>query len=103
MAGKPTSVTPTLDVSWYHNEMQLDNSIVGLSIIEDEVSGGAQKTSTLTVTSATTISSGDYSCIASVSIPESNTVTSNQSASVTIRGKYISATYSTSDIVFILL
>lgn len=67
--------------------MQLDNSIAGISILEEEASGGAERTSTLTVNSATTATSGVYTCIASVSVPESNTVTSNQSAIVTIRGQ----------------
>ena len=89
MATKPSSVIPTLDLSWYHNEMQLDNSIVGTSITEDETGGGAEKLTTLTVTSASSISSGLYSCVATVSVPESSTVTSNQTAVVTIRGIYI--------------
>ncbi len=85
-ARKPSSIIPALDLSWYHNEMQLDNSIAGIFILEEEVSGGAERSSTLTVSSATTASSGVYTCIASVSVPESNTVMSNQSATVTIRG-----------------
>ena len=88
MARKPGSILPALDLSWYHNEMQLDNSIAGISISVEEVSRGAEKSSTLTVNSATTVSSGVYTCIASVSVPESNTVMSNQSATVTIRGQY---------------
>lgn len=85
-ARKPTTVTPSLDLSWYHNEVQLDNSVAGVSIAEEESSNGAQKSSMLTVTSANAMKSGVYTCIASVSIPESNTVTSNQSSNVTIRG-----------------
>ena len=91
-ARKPSSITPALGLTWYHNEMQLDNSVAGISILEEEVSGGAERSSTLTVTSAHTISSGVYTCISSVGIPESNTVTSNQSAAVTIRGMYASFT-----------
>ena len=86
-ATKPSSIVPALDLSWYHNEMQLDNSIAGISILEDEARGGAERSSTVTVNSATTASSGVYTCIASVSVPESNTVTSNQSVTVTIRGQ----------------
>ena len=86
---KPNSVTPSLDVSWYHSGMQLDSTIPGISITEEEASGGAEISNTLTVTSARTINSGEYLCVASISIPESNTVTSNQSAIVNIRGKYI--------------
>ena len=88
-ARKPSSIVPALDLSWYHNEMQLDNSIIGISILEEEGSGGAERSSMLMVSSATTTNSGVYTCIASVSVPESNTVTSNQSATVTIRGQYI--------------
>lgn len=87
-ARKPSSIVPALDLSWYHNEMQLDNSITGVSILEEEASGGAERSSTLIVDSATTASSGVYICTASISVPESNTVTSNQSATVTIRGQY---------------
>ena len=83
---KPSSIVPALDLSWYHNEIQLDNSIAGISILEEEAGSGAERSSILTVNSATTASSGVYTCIASVSVPESNTVTSNQSATVTIRG-----------------
>ena len=85
-ARKPTTITPSLDLSWYHNEVQLDNSVAGVSITEEESSSGAQKSSMLTVTSANAVNSGVYMCSASVSIPESNTVTSNQSSCVTIRG-----------------
>ena len=85
-AMKPSSVTPSLDVSWYHSGMQLDSTIVGISITEEEGSGGAEISNTLTVTSARTVNSGEYLCVASISIPDSNTVTSNQSATVDIRG-----------------
>ena len=88
IATKPSSITPALDISWYHNEMQLDNSIPGISILEEEFSGGAERSSTLIVTSARTISSGVYACIASVSVPESNTVTGDQNVTVTIRGMF---------------
>ena len=85
-ANKPSGVSPSMELYWYHNEDVLDNSRPGVSIHEQEVMGGKEKSSVLTIVSASTINSGDYTCVAVIDIPESNRVTSNQSASVTIQG-----------------
>ena len=85
-AVKPSSVTPSLDISWYHDGMQLDSTVAGISITEVEANGGAEISSTLTVTSARSLNSGEYLCLASVSVPESTMVTTNQSATANIRG-----------------
>lgn len=85
-ANKPSGVSPSMELYWYHNEDVLDNSRPEISIREQEVMGGMEKSSVLTIVSASTITSGDYTCVAVIDIPESNRVTSNQSASVTIQG-----------------
>ena len=87
-AAKPSNVIPPLQLSWYRDEVQVDDSISGITVIEDEISGGAEKYSVLTVTSARTFHSGLYTCSATVSIPDSNAVIANQTAIITITGKY---------------
>lgn len=85
-ASKPSNIVPSLQVSWYHNNLQLDNSIQGVDISEEEVNGGAEKTSALTVTSARVLNSGAYKCRVAISIPESDEVAAEQTAIVNITG-----------------
>ena len=85
-ASKPSSISPSIELFWYHNEELLDSSHPEISIHEQEMMGGVEKSSVLTITSASSIDSGDYMCVAVIDIPESNRVTSNQSATITIQG-----------------
>jgi hypothetical protein len=85
-AMKPSAVVPPLQLNWYHHGVQLDSSVSGVNILEEEVSNGTEKSSVLNITSARVFSSGLYTCSVAVSIPESNTVTTNQSATITISG-----------------
>jgi hypothetical protein len=86
-ANKPSNISPSLELFWYHDEELLDSSHPKISIYEREVMmGGVEKSSVLTITSASNINSGDYICVAVIDIPESNRVTSNHSATVTIQG-----------------
>ncbi len=88
-ANKPSNISPSLELFWYHDEELLDSSHPKISIYEQEVvTGGVEKFSVLTITSASNINSGDYTCVAVIDIPESNRVTSNHSATVTIQGTY---------------
>ena len=86
MANKPSNISPSLELFWYHDEELLDSNLPKISIYEEEVMGGVEKSSVLTITSASSINSGDYMCVAVIDIPESNQVTSNHSAIVTIQG-----------------
>ena len=86
MANKPSNISPSLELFWYHDEELLDSNLPRISIYEEEVMGGVEKSSVLTITSASSINSGDYMCVAVIDIPESNRVTSNHSAIVTIQG-----------------
>ncbi len=85
-ATKPENIVPSLQLNWYHNGVQMDDSVSGVTIQEEEVNGGVEKSSELTVTSASVLSSGMYTCSAIVSIPDSTPVMSNQTATVTITG-----------------
>lgn len=86
IAAKPNRIVPSLQLNWYHNGVQMDDSISGVSIQVEEVNGGLEKTSELTVTSASMLSSGVYTCSAVVSVPDSTAVMYNQTATVTIIG-----------------
>ena len=86
IANKPSSVSPSIELFWYHYEELLDSSRLEISIHEQEVMGGMGKSSMLTMMATGNINSGDYTCVAVIDIPESNRVTSNQSATVTIQG-----------------
>ena len=83
----PQSVVPALGLNWYHNNTQLDASVDQISISGEERRNGAEISSTLSVVSAQTGNSGDYTCVAGVTIAESTTVQANQTGTVTIRGK----------------
>ena len=86
IAVKPSRVIPSLQLSWYHNGMQLDNSISGIDITEEDMNNGMEKSSVLNVTSATVQRTGSYMCSLMLSIPESSILTTNQTATVTIAG-----------------
>ena len=81
------SVVPALELNWYHNNTQLDASVDQISISGEERRNGAEISSTLSIVAAQTGNSGDYTCVAGVTIPESTTVQANQTGTVTIRGK----------------
>ena len=83
----PQSVVPALELNWYHNNTQLDASVDQISISGEERRNGAEISSTLSIVSAQTGNSGDYTCVAGVTIPESTTVQANQTGTVNIRGK----------------
>ena len=85
-ARKPASIIPSLQLSWYHDGTQLDDSVSSISIREENANGGSEKTSVLSITSASILNSGVYTCSAEVSIPDSNTVRANQTATITITG-----------------
>ena len=93
-ASKPGSISPSLELFWYHNKELLDSSRPEVSIYEQEMMRGVEKSSVLTITSASSIDSGDYTCVAMIDIPESNRVTSNQSATITIQGSNMILYYS---------
>lgn len=101
-ANKPSGVSPSIELYWYHDEELLDNSRSEIFIHEQVVMGGMEKSSVLTITSASTINSGDYTCVAVIEIPESNRVTSNQSASVTIQGNTTDYLDSIYDLIYFL-
>ena len=85
MATKPTEVIPNISLTWFHNGTQLDSSVLGVSISEDESSNGAMNQ--LSVDADDSSDSGSYSCQASLTIPESDTVESSQASIITIIGK----------------
>ena len=85
-ATKPDNIIPSLQLSWYHDGVQLDDSISSVTIREENVNSGMAKSNVLSVTSAGVLNSGLYTCSAEVSIPESSTVMMNQTATVTITG-----------------
>ena len=85
-ANKPSIVSPPIELNWYYDDVLLDSSRPGTSIVELETEGGAEKSSMLTITDAHTVNSGRYTCVAVIDVPESNRITSNQSATVTIQG-----------------
>ncbi len=85
-ATKPSRIIPSLQLNWYHDGTELDDSVSGITILEQDANNGMQKSSVVTVTSARVFNSGMYTCSAAVSIPESNTVMMSQVASATITG-----------------
>lgn len=85
-ASKPVSIIPSLQLSWYHNDMQLDNSIQGINISEEDVNNDMGKTSSLTVNFAQVPNSGSYKCSVAISVPESYEVIADQTATVEITG-----------------
>lgn len=82
---KPSNVILPLLLSWHHNGVQLDSSILGITISEEEVDNTV-KSSVLHVTFARVLNSGSYTCSASVSIPESRVITTNAITTVEITG-----------------
>ena len=96
MATKPTEVIPNISLTWFHNGTQLDTSVLGVSISEDESSSGAMKSSQLSVDADDPSDSGSYSCQASLAIPESDTVESSQASLITIIGNTMVHTLSLS-------
>ena len=89
-ATKPSNVIPSIQLSWYHSGVQLDDSVSGITIQEQEINGGMERSSQLYIISASVLSSGMYICSAAVSIPESETVMTNQTTAVIITGMHIS-------------
>ena len=85
-AVKPSLVIPPLQLSWYHDGMQLDDSVSGVTIQEEDVNNGMEKSSVLNITSARVVNAGLYTCSVVVSIPESTAVRTNQTATITISG-----------------
>ena len=68
--------------------MQLDNSILSLAIVDLEEANGAERSSTLSISSANSMDSGDYICVVVVTIPDSYNLEERQTSTVTIRGTY---------------
>ena len=85
-ASKPSEVIPELELLWYNNQTQLLDSNIGVSISE-EGSGGTQKSSALSVSSASSSSSGTYLCIAKITVDESSTIEAMATAVIVIKGK----------------
>ncbi len=85
-AMKPSGIIPALQLSWYHGDMQLDDSLPHITISEEETNEGMEKSSVLNITSARVLSSGSYTCSATVSIPESTAALTNRTATVLITG-----------------
>lgn len=83
---KPALVVPQLEISWTQNGMPLDNSIMGVSISEETISSSVTS-STVRLDSARVVDSGTYACEASLSIPDSGVVSTNDTASILISGK----------------
>lgn len=89
-ASKPSNIIPSLQLSWHHHGTQLDNSISNTNniIFEEEVNDGMGKRSHLSINNARVLNSGSYICMVTVSVPESDDVTTQQAATVTITGIY---------------
>ena len=85
-ATKPAEVIPSILLTWFHNDTQLDASELGVSISEDESSNSAVTLSQLSFAADNSSDSGSFSCQASISIPESGTVESSQTSIITIIG-----------------
>lgn len=85
-AMKPALVVPQLQISWTRNGMPLDNSIVGVSISEETLSSSVTS-STVQLGAARVIDSGTYTCEASLNIPDSDVVSTNDTASIVISGR----------------
>ena len=66
--------------------MQVDNSTNGVRIAEEGVSS-EQKTSILSIAQATSLKSGNYSCVVVLSIPDSSAVQGVRNSTVIIRGE----------------
>lgn len=84
-ATKPVEVTPALELAWYHNGTQLDNSFAGVLI--SEIERNAEVSSELSIVGASAVASGSYVCSVIIAVPESNMVQETQESVVTIRGK----------------
>ena len=87
IASKPSGVSPSLDITWLQAGLQVDNSTNGVRIAEEEGVSSERKTSILSITQATSLKSGNYSCIVVLSIPDSSPVQSVRNSTVTIRGE----------------
>lgn len=87
-ATKPALVVPQLQLSWSRNSMPLDNSIMGVSISEENINSSATS-STIRLDAARVVDSGTYTCEASISIPDSNVVSTNDTASIVISGNLV--------------
>ena len=87
IASKPSGISPSLDITWLQTGLQVDNSTNGVRIAEEEGVSSEQKTSILSITQATSLKSGNYSCVVILSIPDSNPVQSVRNSTVTIRGE----------------
>ena len=83
---KPVTVIPPLQLSWSHDGERLDNSVMGV-MIRQETINSTDISSTITLSSARVVDSGMYTCDASISIPDSDTVSTNETANVIISGK----------------
>lgn len=84
-ATKSSSIIPALQLSWYHDGLQLDGTVSDVTILQ-EVRSGMEKSSTLSIASARVMNSGLYTCNVVVSIPESQDVSADHTANVTITG-----------------
>ncbi|XP_019853966.1 PREDICTED: neural cell adhesion molecule L1-like [Amphimedon queenslandica] len=84
-ATKPTIVIPNLVVAWTHNGTIVTGAVTTTHMVEN--------TTTTTVTNALSFSnsrssdSGTYRCTASIAIPDSTNITTNEESTVTIRSQ----------------
>ena len=77
-ARKPTVVLPELMVKWLHNDLMHADDV---SISDNE------SVNTLNVSNALVSYAGSYTCVASILIPDSPTVTTNASSIVSVTGE----------------
>ena len=84
-ARKPSVVIPELGVQWLHNGMVRDVRDVVVMATDN----GAFITNTLTVTDAQVSDTGLYQCVATIMIPDSPTVSTNDSIDVVTRGELL--------------
>ena len=79
-ANKPLQVLPNLIVTWFQDDMLVDEDY-------EQSSGGAVVTNTLFLNSSESSNGGNYTCVAEIVIPESPNITESIISQVPRLGK----------------
>ena len=87
-ATKPAAVVPQVQVSWSRDGVPLDNSVPGVAVRQETINSSVVS-STLSIDTARVVDSGMYTCDASINIPDSETISTNDTANVVILGSHL--------------
>jgi len=91
-ATKPAVVVPQIQLSWSRDGVPLDNSVAGLSVTQETINASVVS-STLSLDPARVVDSAMYTCDASINVPDSDTISANNTANVVISGNHLSDYY----------